>query len=204
MLMRRVWFKMLVFLKREKDKISQKINNHICGLQSQFHSSSFFSRSARVVNLQGNRSKILIGSNTHIMAELLIFRDGGKISIGDYCFLGEGTRIWSGADIRIGNHVFISHNVNVMDTNSHELDASKRSESYKQKLSKGYADDNGSIVSMPVVIKDHAWIAFNSIVLKGVTIGKGAIVAAGSVVTKDVPDFTIVAGNPAKKIGMAT
>ena len=51
-----------------------------------------------------------------------------------------------------------------------------------------------------VVIEDDAWIGFKSSVLKGVTIGRGAIIAAGSVVTKDVPPFTLVAGNPAKVI----
>ncbi|MCB0501084.1 MAG: hypothetical protein KDD32_00210 [Bacteroidetes bacterium] len=50
------------------------------------------------------------------------------------------------------------------------------------------------------MIKDKAWIGFNVIILKGVTIGEGAVVGAGSVVTKDVPDYTIVVGNPAKLI----
>jgi len=49
-------------------------------------------------------------------------------------------------------------------------------------------------------IKDKAWIGFNSIILKGVTIGEGSIVGAGSVVTKDIPDWSIVGGNPAKVI----
>ena len=48
-----------------------------------------------------------------------------------------------------------------------------------------------------ITIKDKAWIGFDCIVLKGVTIGEGAVVAAGSVVTKDVPDYAVVAGNPA-------
>lgn len=52
-----------------------------------------------------------------------------------------------------------------------------------------------------VEIGDRAWIAFRAIILPGVTIGEGAVVAAGSVVTKDVPPFTIVAGVPAKEIG---
>jgi galactoside O-acetyltransferase len=51
-----------------------------------------------------------------------------------------------------------------------------------------------------IEIKDKAWIGFNSIILKGVTIGEGSVVASGSVVTKDVPDFTLVAGNPARII----
>ena len=54
------------------------------------------------------------------------------------------------------------------------------------------------VIRKPIVIKDKAWIGFNSIILKGVTIGEGAIVGAGSVVTKDVPPYTIVAGNPAR------
>ena len=52
----------------------------------------------------------------------------------------------------------------------------------------------------PVRIGDKAWIGFNAIILKGVTVGEGAIVAAGAVVTKDVPPYTIVAGNPARVI----
>jgi acetyltransferase-like isoleucine patch superfamily enzyme len=199
--MKRIVFKILIFLKREKDKASQRINNHLCSLQCQRKPSSYFSRSARVVNLQGEPSRIEIGSSTHIMGELLVFRNGGQITVGDFCFIGEGTRIWSGADVAIGSHVFISHDVNIMDTNSHELDSKKRSESYLQALSKGYADDQDHVACKPVVIKNHAWIAFNSIILKGVTIGAGAIVAAGSVVTMDVPDYVIVAGNPAKAVG---
>lgn len=52
----------------------------------------------------------------------------------------------------------------------------------------------------PVIIKDNAWIGMSAIILKGVTVGEGAIVAAGSVVTKDVPPHTIVAGVPARVI----
>jgi acetyltransferase-like isoleucine patch superfamily enzyme len=61
--------------------------------------------------------------------------------------------------------------------------------------------DKSIINTSPIIIKDKAWIGFNSIVMKGVTIGEGAIVAAGSVVVKDVDDYTIVGGNPARKIG---
>ena len=60
---------------------------------------------------------------------------------------------------------------------------------------------NWSVVSSaPILIKNNVWIGMNVIILKGVTIGEGAIVAAGSVVTKDVPDWTLVGGNPAKII----
>lgn len=57
-----------------------------------------------------------------------------------------------------------------------------------------------AVTVRPVVIRDKVWLGFNVIVLKGVTIGEGSVVAAGSVVTRDVPDFTLVAGNPARFI----
>jgi maltose O-acetyltransferase len=68
-------------------------------------------------------------------------------------------------------------------------------------LTTGHPKTNDfDIQSKPILIEDDVWIGFNSAVLKGVTIGKGSIVAACSVVTKDVPEFVIVAGNPAKVV----
>jgi len=64
----------------------------------------------------------------------------------------------------------------------------------------GKYKDWSNVISKEIIIKDKAWIGFNVIILKGVTIGEGAIVASGSVVTKDVPDFTLVGGNPARII----
>jgi galactoside O-acetyltransferase len=60
--------------------------------------------------------------------------------------------------------------------------------------------DWSNVVCRPVIIQDKAWIGFNVIILKGVTIGTGAIVGAGSVVTKDVPAYCIAGGNPARVI----
>lgn len=67
-------------------------------------------------------------------------------------------------------------------------------------LKNGHPNSPGNVRTAPITIKDYAWISYNVCILKGVTIGEGAIVGAGSVVTKDVPDWTVVAGNPAKII----
>lgn len=152
---------------------------------------------ASIQNHKNDKSKIKIGKGTHIRGELLVFKYGGKIEVGDNCYIGEGTRIWSGESIIIGNNVLISHNVNVIDTNSHEIDSIERLERYMDLIKNGHWNEKGSINTSPIVLKDFAWISFNSTILKGVTIGEGAIVGAGSVVTKDVPDFAVVAGNPA-------
>jgi len=160
---------------------------------------SFYGESV-VANGQDDKSKIIVGKGTHIRGILNIFKYGGKIVIGENCYLGDHSRIWSGDNITIGNNVLISHNVNIMDTNAHEIDAMERIERYVDLVQRGAWVDKGSISTAPIVIGDYVWIGFNSTVLKGVTIGEGAILAANSVVTKDVAPYTMVGGNPAKVI----
>ncbi|MCC6253165.1 MAG: acyltransferase [Bacteroidia bacterium] len=147
--------------------------------------------------MQNKPENIIIGNNSHIRGTLLIFGYGGKISIGNDCYIGDGSRVWSGQEVIIGNDVLIAHHVGIVDTQAHEINANERAQRYKELVAEGSWKDKGSIETSPIIIKDKAWISFNSIILKGVTIGEGAIVAAGSVVTKDVEPYTLVGGNPA-------
>ena len=159
-----------------------------------------FYKNVKIYNLQNDRNKIKIGQQTHIYGELHIFWYGGEIQIGERCFVGEYTKIWSGNRITIGHDVLISDNVHIVDTNSHEMNHIERAEGYLNIINFGHTDKQTNINTAPITIGNYAWINFNSIILKGVTIGEGAIVAAGSVVTKDVPPFALVGGNPAKVI----
>lgn len=161
--------------------------------------SRFYTKS-EVHNLRQDNSKIKIGERSHVKGELLLFAHAGKIEIGDDSYIGEGTRIWSAEHVKIGNNVLISHNCNIIDTDSHEIDPIKRALTFQNMIKHGHAKVNNDIVSKTIVIEDYAWLSFNVSILKGVRIGKGAIVAAGSVVTKDVPAFCLVGGNPAKII----
>ena len=68
----------------------------------------------------------------------------------------------------------------------------------------GDKPDVETIKSAPIIIKDKAWLGFNVIIMKGVTIGEGAVIGAGSVVTKDIPDYAIACGNPAKVVKYTT
>jgi acetyltransferase-like isoleucine patch superfamily enzyme len=160
--------------------------------------------SAEVHNMQNDKTKILIGDGSQIAGILLIVPFGGKISIGKNCYVGDHSRIWSAEEVCIGDNVLISHNVNIMDTNAHEIDAKERAKSYKKQFKYGYPKTKGIVATAKVKIADHVWIGFNSIILKGVNIGEGSIVAAGSVVTKDVPAYSMVAGNPATIIKTLT
>jgi acetyltransferase-like isoleucine patch superfamily enzyme len=144
-------------------------------------------------------SAIAIGAHTHIKGELLTFGHGGRITIGDYCYVGEHTHIWSARDISIGNRVMIAHNVNIFDNSTHPIGASERHQQFKNIIASGHPC-NIDLSEQSVRIEDDVWIGCMSIILKGVSIGRGAIIGAGSIVTKNVPPYTIVAGNPASII----
>ncbi len=155
------------------------------------------------MNHQNDKSLIKIGENRVILGELAIFAYGGKIEIGKDCYMGEGTRIKSANSIKIGNEVMISDDVNIYDTDAHSLNYVLRHKHFVEvAILNNLIKDTKylDIKSAPVVIEDHVWIGFNVGILKGVTIGKGAIIGAGSVLTEDVEPFTVVAGNPAKII----
>lgn len=161
---------------------------------------STFYPEANVYNLQNDKLKIIIGYNTHIRGTLHVFKYGGFIEIGNNTYIGDNTRIWSAEYIYIGNNVQISHNVNIIDTSAHEKDAFERSERFIDLIKNGPWVSKGNVLTEPIYIGDYVWISFNVSILRGVTIGEGAIIGANSVVTKDVPPFSLSVGNPAKVI----
>jgi acetyltransferase-like isoleucine patch superfamily enzyme/O-antigen/teichoic acid export membrane protein len=105
-----------------------------------------------------------------------------NLIIGSECYIGNKVHLALHAKIILGNNVVINDGCTLL-TGSHDVNCPN----WKQLIS-------------PIIIEDYAWIATNSIILPGVTIGKGAVVGAGSVVTKSIPAYQIFAGNPAKFI----
>ena len=155
------------------------------------------SRTARIRNIAGDNQRIRIGSESIIQGELAVFAHGGDIQIGEWCFVGEQARIWSAGSITIGNRVLIAHAVNVFDNLTHPIRAADRYAQFRQIAKSGHPRDI-SLGERPVRIEDDAWIGAGAFVLRGVTVGNGAIVAAGAVVTKDIPAYCMAAGNPAR------
>jgi len=159
-----------------------------------------FTGNSMIHNMPERPEQIKVGSGTLVEGELLIFKYGGKIVIGENSYVGRNTLIWSGESVHIGSNVLISHNCNISDTSAHEFDHEERAERFENLMRHGYPVDKAAILTAPIIIEDYAWINPYVIIIKGVKIGKGAIIAAGSVVTKDVKPFTMVAGNPAKVV----
>jgi len=156
-----------------------------------------------VDNFSGDTSKIKIGSETHIRAQLLVFPNGGQISIGNQCYVGENSRVWSMDSIKIGDRVMISHNVNIHDSGSHSISAKERNLHFLEIIRVTHPKILPNVSHAPVIIENDVWIGFNSIIFQGVTIGEGAIVGAQSLVVHDVPPYSIVMGNPAMIIGQS-
>jgi len=111
-------------------------------------------------------------------------------------------RIWNPEMITMGSHVAIDDAVNLysVDRITIGTKVAISREAFICTASHDVSHLNRPLKTAPVTIQDGVWIGARAIILPGITIGEGAIVAAGAVVTKDVPSFTIVAGNPAKVV----
>lgn len=164
-----------------------------------FDSTVIFLGDASVENY-GSPEDIEIGPYTCIRGQLSMIAPGGHLRLGHHCYVGPGSRVWAQESVEIGNHVLIAHLVDIHDSNAHSANAIHRREDATNLFEKNVAVNWSNIESKPVRIEDDVWIGLKSSVLKGVTIGRGAIIAAGTMVTKDVPPYTLVAGNPASII----
>ena len=125
--------------------------------------------------------KMKIGKGTFVMKRVYIMTPQ-QLTIGQYSHINRGCLLDARGGIIIGNNVSVSHNVSIM-SGSHD---------YHSKKFRGRF--------LPIKIEDYVWIGNNAVILQNVTIGKGAVVCAGAVVTRDVEPYSVVAGIPARKI----
>lgn len=122
-------------------------------------------------------------SPTKLTCVALYDEDFGRITIGKNCVL-QGTSICSYQSVYIGSSVIFGPNVVIMDCSGHAL------------INRGSEDELHRLDIAPVYIGDDVWIGYGVIILPGVTIGNRTVIGAGSVVTKDIPDDCVAAGNP--------
>lgn len=140
-------------------------------------------------------SRFEVGEGSIVEGSLVAEREGAYIVVGRNTSI-RNSLIASATKIEIGDDVFISWGCTIFDHDSHALGWKHRQQDIDRHHKKNWA----YIAIKPVKIGNKSWIGLNAIILKGVEVGEGAVVAAGSVVTKSVPPWTIVAGNPAKAI----
>jgi acetyltransferase-like isoleucine patch superfamily enzyme len=121
----------------------------------------------------------------------------GAVFVGDDSIL-VGPIFMCAQRISVGRHVVISYNVTIADSDFHPIDPELRKQDAIANSPYGDRSQRPPYTSRPVVIEDDVWIGIGAIILKGVTIGLGARVGAGAVVTADVPPGARVEGNPAR------
>jgi acetyltransferase-like isoleucine patch superfamily enzyme len=155
-------------------------------LRRKFRSSGLI-RCVGKVTINNYEGEIFVGNRTCFYPEVkiaLVKQVGFEkpiLKIGSFSSIGDRTQIHCGKRVTIGNYVLIAWEVNIIENDYHSAGA--------------------KIPGIkPITIDDEVWVGAKAIITKGVRIGKGAIIAAGSVVTKNVPPFTLVGGNPAKII----
>ena len=150
------------------------------GVRVSIHASTRLLRkfAVRFLVSPDERKYLQIGNNCLLNAAVTFESTAGFVEIGDRCYIGTETQIISRSRITIGSDVTMAWGITIYDHNSHSLDWS-------------------GVRAAPIVIRDRVWIGFGAVILKGVTIGEGAVVGACSVVAKDVEPYTVVAGNPA-------
>ncbi len=164
----------------------QKILAYIRGAISsvlQFDKKAMICQLGRIKVIKQN-AEIEIGDRTILWPNIKLSCCGkppimARLKIGKRCSIGDRTEIHCGNAVTIGDDVIIAWDCNILDRDYHSADGSTEQ-------------------IEPVFIGNRVWIGCHSIILKGVTIGQDSVVAAGSVVTKNVPEKTLVAGNPAK------
>lgn len=137
--------------------------------------------------IYNNNGTIHVGKHTCIWPDVKFSLTGNdhnrspRLEIGEFSSIGDRSQIHCGDLVTIGSHVLISWDVNLLEYDYH-------------------APGGGQAIPRPIVIEDEVWIGARCIITKGVTIGRGSIIGAGSVVVKDVPPYTLAAGNPARPI----
>jgi acetyltransferase-like isoleucine patch superfamily enzyme len=125
---------------------------------------------------------------------------GGRISIGNYCYFTNVVLLCE-LEFQIGDYVMIGWNTTIADTDFHPIAPAERIADAIACSPLGKGRPRPEIARKPVIIEDDVWIGPNATILKGVRIGAGAFIEAGSLVTRDVPARARILGNPAQIIG---
>ena len=150
----------------------------------------------KIYRLYGVRSNVQVGNGVHVGIGSILWAPN-QLQIGSDVYIGKNCTIQ--VDGKIGNYVLIANQVGLVGRLDHDFHKIGVPVRYSPWI--GSPEYIGDGKSNQLIIEDDVWIGFGAIILSGIRIGRGAIISAGSVVTKDVSSYSIVAGIPAKQIG---
>src|SRR5213594_2503190 len=143
---------------------------------------------------------LVIGANCTMDGVHFALGEKGRVVIGDYCYFTNAVLLCE-LELRFGNYVVIGWNATIADTDFHPLTPAERIADAIACSPLGEGRPRPEIPCRSVIIEDDVWIGPNATILKGVRIGTGAFIEAGSLVTRDVPARARLMGNPAQIIG---
>ncbi|WP_053061255.1 acyltransferase [Rhodopirellula islandica] len=144
------------------------------------------------------QNQLVFGDFSICLGTISCQKQESGFAIGERSFVGVRSTIVSTSHVSIGNDVLIAHDCYITDTDGHSLSPAVRAKDIPNRWNN--FKDWTVVDSKPITICENVWIGPRVVVLKGVQIGKGSVICAGSVVTKSIPEMTIAAGVPAKPI----
>ena len=150
------------------------------------------------IEKRGAGSRIEVGRGCLVSGRLVTETPGSIVRLGDNVLVGGDSLLAAAQSIVVEDDVLISYRCIITDSDNHSLRASLRKNDLQDWIHNRH--DWSRVAIAPVRICRGAWIGASVIITKGVTIGEGAVCGMGSVVTRDVAPYTIVAGNPARVI----
>jgi len=151
-------------------------------------------------DVDARSTSLSLGECSLLRGTVTFAKNGACLLVGSNTAINGCTSFSIAERVEIGSNVLISFECILMDHDGHSINPLLRQQDLPDLLG-GRPKAWWNVNASPIRVEDFAWIGARVLILKGVTIGRGAVVAAGSVVTKDVSPFAIVAGNPARQIG---